>query len=85
MPEHGGNLDLAVQRFGGDARDGIDLSTGINRKPYPIGELPETVWSALPSRSGVEALHRAARQAYGTTSAVLATNGAQAARARADR
>lgn len=78
MPEHGGNLDLAMQRFGGDARDWIDLSTGINRKPYPIGELPETVWSALPSRSGIEALQRAAREAYGTTAPVLATNGAQA-------
>lgn len=41
MPDHGGNLDLAVQRFGGDARDWIDLSTGINRQPYPVGELPE--------------------------------------------
>lgn len=79
MPEHGGNLDLAVQRFGGDARNWIDLSTGINRKPYPVGELPETVWSALPSRSDLEALHRAAREAYGTTAPVLATNGAQAA------
>ena len=79
MPEHGGNLDLAVQRFGGDARDWIDLSTGINRSPYPTGELPQSVWSALPSRSGIEALHRAAREAYGTTAAVLATSGAQAA------
>ncbi|WP_298257176.1 threonine-phosphate decarboxylase CobD [Bradyrhizobium sp.] len=79
MPEHGGNLDLAVQRFGGDARDWIDLSTGINRKPYPIGELPETVWSALPSKSARNSLHQAAQNAYGTTAPVLATNGAQAA------
>ena len=79
MPEHGGNLDHAMQRFGGDARDWIDLSTGINRKPYPVGELPEMVWSALPSRSAIEALHRAAREAYGTSAPVLATNGAQAA------
>lgn len=79
MLEHGGNLDLAMQRFGGDACDWIDLSTGINRKPYPVGELPETVWRALPSRSAIEALHRAAREAYGTTAAILATNGAQAA------
>jgi cobalamin biosynthesis protein CobC len=79
MPEHGGNLDLAMRRFGGDARDWIDLSTGINRKPYPVGELPQTVWSALPSRSGLEALHRTASETYGTPARVIATSGAQAA------
>ena len=79
MPEHGGNLDLAVQRFGGDARDWIDLSTGINRTPYPFGELPETAWSALPTGAGLDALHRAAQEAYGSTAPILATSGAQAA------
>jgi cobalamin biosynthesis protein CobC len=79
MPEHGGNLDLAVQRFGGKLRDWIDLSTGINRQPYPVGELPQMIWNALPSRSAIEALQRAAREAYGTSAPVLATNGAQAA------
>ena len=79
MPEHGGNLDVALQRFGGHARDWIDLSTGINRQPYPVGELPATCWSALPSRSGIQSLHRAAQQAYGTDAPILATNGAQAA------
>jgi cobalamin biosynthetic protein CobC len=79
MPEHGGNLDAALQRFGGHARDWIDLSTGINRQPYPVGELPATCWSALPSRSGIQSLHRAAQQAYGTDAPILATNGAQAA------
>jgi cobalamin biosynthetic protein CobC len=79
MPEHGGNLDLALQRFGGNANDWIDLSTGINRKPYPVGELLQTVWSALPSKSGLNALHQAAQKAYGTDAPILATNGAQAA------
>ena len=79
MPEHGGNLDLAMQRFGGAAHDWIDLSTGINRNSYPVGELPEAVWGALPSKSALNALHQAAQQAYGTTAPILATNGAQAA------
>lgn len=79
MPEHGGNLDLALQRYGGDAQDWIDLSTGINRQPYPVGELPAGCWSALPSKSEIESLHRAAQKAYGTAAPVLATNGAQAA------
>ena len=79
MPEHGGNLDLALQRFGGELRDWIDLSTGINREPYPAGELPQTVWRALPSKSALNSLHQAAQKAYGTMAPVLATNGAQAA------
>ena len=51
MREHGGNLDLAQQRFGGRAEDWIDLSTGINRLPYPVGEVSMRAWSALPARS----------------------------------
>jgi cobalamin biosynthesis protein CobC len=79
MPEHGGNLDVAIRRFGGRVDEWIDLSTGINRQPYPVGELPPRSWSALPSRSDIEALHDAAREAYGTTAPLLAVAGAQAA------
>jgi len=77
--EHGGNLDVAIARFGGRVEDWIDLSTGINRRPYPVGGVEERHWRALPSRAEVDALHEAARQAYGTTAPVLATAGAQAA------
>lgn len=79
MREHGGNLDLAQQRFGGHAEDWIDLSTGINRVPYPVGEIDAHHWQALPSRSEIEALHQAARHAYGTGAPIVATGGAQAA------
>jgi cobalamin biosynthesis protein CobC len=79
MPEHGGNLDYALQRFGGRAEDWIDLSTGINRRSYPVGEVPANSWSSLPTRSGIESLHRVAQQAYRTPAAILALNGAQAA------
>jgi len=79
MLDHGGNLDVAIERFGGRLDDWIDLSTGINRRPYPVGELQPRHWRALPSGSDIEALHEAARQAYATTAPVLATAGAQAA------
>jgi cobalamin biosynthesis protein CobC len=79
MPEHGGNLGPALQRFGGRAQDWIDLSTGINRQPYPVAELPPACWSTLPSRSEIESLHQAAQQAYGTEAPILAMGGAQAA------
>jgi cobalamin biosynthetic protein CobC len=79
MPEHGGNIDFALSHFGGRAEEWIDLSTGINRQPYPLRELPSNSWSALPSRSAIESLHRAAQGAYRTEAPVLALSGAQAA------
>jgi cobalamin biosynthetic protein CobC len=79
MREHGGNLDLAQQRFGGRAEDWIDLSTGINRLPYPVGEVSSRAWSALPSRAEIDALHQAAQHAYRTRAPIVALGGAQAA------
>jgi len=79
MREHGGNLDLAVQRFGGRVEDWIDLSTGINRQPYPVGEIEPRHWTALPSRADIDTLLAAARQAYATEAPILAVAGAQAA------
>jgi cobalamin biosynthetic protein CobC len=79
MREHGGNLDLAQQRFGGRAEDWIDLSTGINRLPYPVGEIGSHHWNALPSRSEIESLHQGAQHAYRTSAPVVAIGGAQAA------
>lgn len=79
MIDHGGNLDIARLRFGGSPEGWIDLSTGINRRPYPVGDLHPHHWTALPSRSELKALEEAARQAYATTAPVLATAGAQAA------
>lgn len=79
MREHGGNLDQAVQRFGGRVQDWIDLSTGINRRPYPVGEIAMQHWNALPSQADVESLLDAARQAYATSAPIVAVAGAQAA------
>jgi cobalamin biosynthetic protein CobC len=77
--EHGGNLDVARQRFGGGTEDWIDLSTGINRVPYPHVDVEPRQWSALPPRSEIESLHHAARQAYATDAPIVAIGGAQAA------
>ncbi len=77
--DHGGNLDVAQARFGGRLEDWIDLSTGINRQPYPVPALALHHWSALPSRTDIAALQDAARHAYATGASVLAVAGAQAA------
>jgi cobalamin biosynthesis protein CobC len=75
--DHGGNIDAAIAHFGGS--DWIDLSTGINRAPYPVPLLHPEDWTQLPTQSAKQALLDAARQAYATKAAILATAGAQAA------
>ena len=76
--DHGGNLDAARALYGG--ADWIDLSTGINRRPYPLPALPPEVWTALPTRPALDTLSRAAAGAYGVQPAqVLPLAGAQAA------
>ena len=79
MRDHGGNIDGAMARYGGRAEDWIDLSTGINRVPYPLTPLPPEVWTALPTRAATAALVTAARGAYATPAAILPVAGAQAA------
>jgi cobalamin biosynthesis protein CobC len=73
--DHGGNCDMARARYGGD--DWIDLSTGINRVPYPIPPLPAEAWTALPTGSAKAALLTAAAQAYRTPAPIIASAGAQ--------
>ncbi|KWV53295.1 threonine-phosphate decarboxylase [Bradyrhizobium macuxiense] len=79
MREHGGNLDVAQRTFGGQPNDWIDLSTGINRLPYPSVDVEPRLWSALPSRSDIESLHEAAQRAYATDAPIVALGGAQGA------
>ncbi len=77
MRDHGGNIDEARARFGGTGW--IDLSTGINRVPYPLPEFPSHVWTDLPTRRTQSALMVAARTAFATQAPGLALAGAQAA------
>lgn len=77
MRDHGGNLDEARARWG--QGDWIDLSTGINRRPYPVPRLPPEAWTNLPTASARAALMDAAARAFGTAAPGLALAGAQAA------
>lgn len=76
--DHGGDIDRAQERFGGG--QWIDLSTGINRRPYPVGALPEAVWQALPTESARVGLIDAAAGWFGCApERVLPLAGASAA------
>lgn len=80
QPEHGGDIAEATARFGGRAADWIDLSTGINPLPYPVGAVPAEAWARLPDRAAFGAAEAAARAAYGVpkNAAVVAGAGASA-------
>lgn len=75
--DHGGDIDTAQARFGGT--NWIDLSTGINRAPYPLPSLPTEAWTALPTAAATARLLTAAGAAYHSQAPILAVAGAQAA------
>ncbi len=77
MRDHGGNLDAAMARFGG--QDWIDLSTGINRVPWPVPDLPGRAWTDLPTRADMARLADAARAAWGVSGAIVPLAGASQA------
>ncbi|HAW46898.1 MAG TPA: threonine-phosphate decarboxylase, partial [Roseovarius sp.] len=76
--DHGGDLDAAQRRFGGDADDWLDLSTGINPVPYPLPALSPRAFAALPTRADMARLRAAAAEAYGTRAHITPLAGAQA-------
>ncbi len=85
--DHGGGLDAAIARFGGNRAGWLDLSTGINPLPYPVAALPPDAWTALPDRGAQVALEQAARRFWSVPdgAAILAAPGASALIARIPR
>lgn len=83
-PDHGGGIDAACTRWGGSRADWLDLSTGINPRPYPIPALPPDAWTALPDRTAFAALESAARRFWRIPedAALIAAPGASALIAR---
>ncbi|MGX1790712.1 threonine-phosphate decarboxylase CobD [Bosea sp. NPDC055332] len=61
---HGGDLATAQALFPQAPKPWIDLSTGINPIPYPLPELPLSLWQRLPGKAEESALLSAARKAY---------------------
>lgn len=76
--DHGGNLDAAVRAFSGKPENWLDLSTGINPRPYPLPELSSHAWNALPTKSDQAHLIATVQSALNTAWPALATAGAQA-------
>jgi cobalamin biosynthetic protein CobC len=73
---HGGRLDAARRLYPNAPQPWIDLSTGINPRPYPIPTLAPGIFARLPDDNAFAALESAARAAYGAPDAVEIVAGA---------
>ncbi|MEL7257469.1 MAG: threonine-phosphate decarboxylase [Pseudomonadota bacterium] len=82
--DHGGGLDAAIANYGGTRANWIDLSTGINPIPYPVGDIGPAAWTALPDHAAQLRLERAARKVWRVPDdmTILAAPGASALIAR---
>jgi cobalamin biosynthetic protein CobC len=78
--KHGGDLAEAIARHGGTRAEWLDLSTGINPRPWSMPKFDQALWHRLPSRADEAALLDAARIAYRVPDAVdvVAAPGTQA-------
>jgi cobalamin biosynthetic protein CobC len=63
-PAHGGDLAQAEARYGLPAAGWLDLSTGINPRPWPAPDLRQTL-QRLPAAAELKRLLAVARQSYG--------------------
>tara|TARA_R110002051_G_scaffold1194_1_gene6507 strand:+ start:2313 stop:3305 length:993 start_codon:yes stop_codon:yes gene_type:complete len=62
---HGGALDRMREAFPDAPAPWIDLSTGINPWPYPVGGIPEAAYHHLPTQAAYERCRTAMSQAFG--------------------
>jgi cobalamin biosynthetic protein CobC len=78
--DHGGGLDAAIEKYGGARCDWLDLSTGINPVPYPVGDISADAWTALPDSAAMERLLVAARRFWNVPDGaeIVAAGGASA-------
>ncbi len=75
---HGGRLDEARRLFPQAPFPWIDLSTGINPRPYPLPPLEPEVFARLPAADALAALERAAAWAYRVPASLEVVAGAGA-------
>lgn len=76
MLEHGGQVLVAAQRYGIDAAEWLDLSTGINPVPFTPPPISLAAWKRLPQEQ--DGLLQAAADYYGSNN-LLPLAGSQAA------
>lgn len=80
LRDHGGGLDFAITKYGGQRDDWVDLSTGINPQAYPLRDVPEFAWTSLPDRAATDHLYDAARKFWNVPegASIVAASGVSA-------
>ncbi len=70
----------AIDQFGGEIGDWIDLSTGINPEVFPLPIIGSEVWNRLPDEKMLSSAVDAARDYYGAVrdAGITAAPGTQA-------
>ncbi|MDP2697484.1 threonine-phosphate decarboxylase CobD [Thalassospira sp.] len=64
LPLHGGAIDLAARHYGIPDDQWLDLSTGINPRPWPVPAISPDVWQKLPLHADLIRLQQAAAGYY---------------------
>lgn len=62
---HGGGLAAAMAHFGGERGAWLDLSTGINPRPWPGADTLPVDWQRLPDREDLHLLEETAAGFFG--------------------
>ena len=77
---HGGDTAWARRHFAYEGEDWLDLSTGINMRPYPVPATDPIVYHRLPQQGDDNALAEAAASYYGAagTNTLVLAPGSQA-------
>lgn len=77
---HGGDIVSAEAIFGIPKNGWLDLSTGINLNPYPLGDMPDKFLQRLPEAGDINQLLRSARKYYqiAENAKIIAAPGSQA-------
>jgi cobalamin biosynthetic protein CobC len=77
---HGGRIAAAEARFPQAPRPWLDLSTGVNPRPYPAPRPPRRALARLPEPEDIRALEAEAAAAFGAAAdRVAAVPGSEAA------
>ena len=74
-------MDFAMDKYGGPRESWLDLSTGINPKPYNIARIEVSTLYPLPTSTMLTELENTARRFWNVpeNASIIATHGASAA------
>ena len=78
ISKHGGDIDNAIKKYGGNKDSWIDLSTGINPHYYPYTIINAHQLKNLPCKNDIDNLNKLAKKYFQTSANVTAVSGAQA-------